>query len=95
MHIEKHESTAYHHCQEDQRMPLKAREFVIPIGLRISPSQAEKLDLLAARTGRQRNDLLRYLIDQAQLSGRPEICIDLRHTRDHEELAGDMVRGLD
>jgi predicted DNA-binding protein len=54
-------------------MPSKVSGFVIPIGLRVSRAQADKLDLLAARTGRPRNALLRYLIDQARLSGIPDI----------------------
>jgi predicted DNA-binding protein len=54
-------------------MPSKVSEFVVPIGLRVSRAQAEKLDLLATQTGRQRNALLRYLIEHARLSGIPEI----------------------
>jgi hypothetical protein len=61
-------------------MPLKVSEFPIPIGLRVSPAQAEKLDLLAAKTGRQRNAMLRYLIEHAQFSGVPEVHIDLGNT---------------
>ena len=62
-------------------MPAKASEFPIPIGLRVSPEQAERLDLLATRTGRQRNAMLRYLIEHAELSGVPEVHIDLGNTR--------------
>jgi predicted DNA-binding protein len=67
-------------------MPVKIKEFIVPIGLRISSEQAQKLDLLAAKTGRQRNALLRHLIDRAYL-GQPEIGIDLQQARDDEELA--------
>jgi hypothetical protein len=56
-------------------MPQKQSEFKVPIGLRVSQAQAKKLEELSARTGRQRNALLRYLIDCAQFSGTPDINI--------------------
>ena len=57
-----------HYREEGGRaMPLKASDYPIPIGLRISPEQARKIDTMASQLGLQRNALLRLLVNCARL----------------------------
>jgi hypothetical protein len=69
-------------------VPLKAKDYPIPVGLRISPTQAEKLDTLSALTGLGRNSLLRLLIERVGSSTFPSIPLDTALTRRTEALEG-------
>jgi hypothetical protein len=62
-------------------MPLKASDFPVPIGMRVSHEQAQKIDAMATKLGLQRNSLLRLLVQCARLDSAPAIHVDVETTR--------------
>jgi hypothetical protein len=73
-------------------MPLKAQDYPVSVGLRISVEQAAKLDALAAMTGLPRNALLRHLIARAKPSAFPDIVLDRGAPRGAEALGPVKIR---
>jgi hypothetical protein len=69
-------------------IPVKASEYPVPIGLRVSRAQAEKIDSWAAQMGLQRNSMLRYLIEHARLVDVPSICMDSSARGSDKEVFG-------
>jgi hypothetical protein len=56
-------------------MPVKSSEYPVPIGLRVTQAQAQKIDTWAAQMGLPRTAMVRYLIEHARLVSVPRISI--------------------
>jgi hypothetical protein len=56
-------------------MPQKAFEYPYTVGVRLSSAQIAKLNKLAALTCRPRGAVMRHLLEQAKLSGSPDIIL--------------------
>lgn len=70
-------------------MCRESLEPMVTVCFRTTPKQKAKLEWLAERTGRQLSQVLRVLVEQAELGQYPDICLgrpSMQANGDHIEL---------